>query len=650
MRVEAEKIGLDAGTSARPRGILARTVREQCLAREPGESQYELRGMRIGGALRLADAVLDRPVRFVECEFTDEIDLRGASAAKGIHLDRCRLGSLRADRLRVNGDLLLENVRATGEVSLCGARLTGHLRCTGSEFLRTGPKAFNAKGMVVCGSVLLDAGVRLAGELVLDSARVDGSVDLTGVVVATAGGDAIAAGGIRVGVDLLMSGARADGPVTLADAHVAGGMRLDHGSFTGEVRLSGAVTDGGVSCGGGAFTNPGGIALGADGIRCQDMWLDRGFVAKGEVRLIGATITRELNCTSGVFDSGRGRDALKMDGFFCGKVFLNEDFRAVGEVCLCNARIATELNCTHGTFDNHGHIALRAGGFSCDGNVYLNERFVAGGRMDLQDVTVRRDLNCGNGRFDEVDGQRLTVGGTFDWRPRAVPAEVDLSFATVGLLRDRPGSWPTEKRTRLVGLTITSVDDDEMPAGARISWLADAKEYAPEVYQQLVRIYRQCGKVRDSHDMAIANQKARRRRGDMPRWARVWNWFLGWSVGYGYRMYRPLVFFAAVGLGAAGLFWLAQVNHLMMAVAGNGTVAIDANTCTAAYPCFMPLTYSYELFLPMVNLRQVNYWLPDATTVAGRLLFAYVWFAVVAGWLAGIGVGAGVAHLINQRD
>ncbi|GAB3888564.1 hypothetical protein GCM10029964_056460 [Kibdelosporangium lantanae] len=115
-------------------------------------------------------------------------------------------------------------------------------------------------------------------------------------------------------------------------------------------------------------------------------------------------------------------------------------------------------------------------------------------------------------------------------------------------------------------------------------------------------------------------------------------------------MHRPLVFLFLVGLGATGLFILAQANHVMVAAANDSGRVIDANTCTADYPCFAPWTYSYELFLPVVNLRQVNYWLPDATTVGGKLLFGYVWLAIVAGWLACASVIAGIGHLINQRD
>ncbi|WIX98321.1 hypothetical protein QRX60_30160 [Amycolatopsis mongoliensis] len=618
--------GSDGRTRTGLREIAARDVENECLKTASGGKRYVLTGAKIVGALQLAEAALDRELWFVGCEFTDVIDLRGARAASGIHWKGCELRSVLADRLHVGGDLLFETVRVAAEVSFRGALVRGDLRCTGSSFLRSGEKAFDAKGVVVGGSVLFEDGCALLGELVLETARVEGTVDLTGATLSGATGRAVTANGIRTGAELLMTGLRA----------------------TGEVCLDGGIITGKVSCTGGVFTNRGGTALRAEGISCRSMWLNDGFVADGMVDLVGATVTVELNCSHGTVENGVGRDALKMDGLVAGKVFLDDGFRAIGEVSLCNARIATELNCTKGTFHNGGHIGVKAGGLRCDGNVYLNEGFAARGTVGFQDAAVKCDLNCKNGSFDTLDAQRLTVGGTFDWQPHETPGKADVSFATLGLLRDRPPSWPPD--TRLAGLTVKSFDGGNMSAEERITWLEKAGEYAPEVYHQLVRFYRQCGKVDDSYSVAIANQRRRRKDGGLPRSARLWSWFLDWSVGYGYRMHRPLIALLIAGAAGTVMFWLAQTGNLMIPVAAGPGSTIDANTCVANYPCFAPWTYSYELVLPVVNLRQVNYWLPDATSGWGKLLFAYVWVAVVAGWLACVGIVAGIGQLINQRD
>ncbi|GAB3888555.1 hypothetical protein GCM10029964_056430 [Kibdelosporangium lantanae] len=122
-------------------------VQRQCLADPAGGQQYRLENATIdGGRLDLSGTVVDRSLRFVGCVFPDGIDLRGARASKGIRLEGCELGALSADRLQVDGDLLVEGATVTGEVSLCGARLSGHLRCTGSEFTSTGERRSTPRG------------------------------------------------------------------------------------------------------------------------------------------------------------------------------------------------------------------------------------------------------------------------------------------------------------------------------------------------------------------------------------------------------------------------------------------------------------------------------------------------------------------------
>jgi hypothetical protein len=654
---------------------------------------------RITGPLQLADMLIDCLLRFTNCEFSGPIFLTGTRASAGIHLMDCTIKSLEADRLSVQGDLVLERVQS-GSISLCGARLTGHLRCTGSQFLAPTGRAFNGRGMAVAGSALFDGGFSSAGEFILTSARIDGSVDMTGASLTNKGGDALTADGIWVGAALLLSASfqkpfSAEGTVRLAEAHVSGKLKCSGANFcassapglaidaqridadevyldkefkaTGEVCLDSSTVKGGVSCDGGKFCNPGGKALKANGLDCREMRLSNGFSATGEVQLIGARISRELNCTNGEF-CNEGDVALMADGLICdGKVYLNKDaaargdFVARGRVRFRNARIKTELNCTNGSF-----TTLRMAGMSCDGSVYLDRGFQASGMVELVNATIGRYLNCRGGKFGRLDAQRLTVGGRFDWRPGQAPGKVDVSFANVGLLIDDPeSSWPRTKsqdtagkvsyNTRLVGFTFRDLDEEEARSNtrdltqSRIDWLANAG-YAPDIYRQLAHIYRQKGLDRDARHIAIAGQRARRSRGGLHLMTKAWNYFLDWSVGYGYRMHRQLLGVLCAGLISIIFFRLAQANHIMEAVAQPQGAKIDANKCTPYYPCFFPITYAFEIFLPVVNLRQLNFWLPDGASGWGQALFAWVWLAIIYGWIVTVALAGGIANLIKQQD
>src|SRR4029077_2660157 len=78
------------------------------------------------------------------------------------------------------------------------------------------------------------------------------------------------------------------------------------------------------------------------------------------------------------------------------------------------------------------------------------------------------------------------------------------------------------------------------------------------------------------------------------------------------------------------------------------------------YEELQPLLYSFDVFLPFVNLHQEHYWWPDATasgkytvlgrsiTVRGRVLRYYLWLQIIAGWLLSAIFIAGVTGLLRN--
>jgi hypothetical protein len=702
--------------------LSAQELHKLCLEDRTGKRELPFDKRKITGPLQWAGVLIEPLLRFTDCEFTDPIDLTGVRASAGIHLVACRIHSLIADRITVQGDLVLEKVQSDGPVSLSGARITGHLYCTGSDFQQAAGEAFNGQGMMVGGSALFGGDFRSAGEFNLAYAQIDGSLDMTGATLSNKEGVALMADGIRVGSGIILSADstavfKAEGTVRLAEARVSGKLRCTGGHFskpeqrpaidaqqiepaidaqrieadeicfddkfaaTGEVRLDGGTVKGRVGCERGSFGNPGGIALRANGLTCGDIRLGHGFTATGEIQLMGARISRELNCSKGKFYNEKGsgnekgdsgnekgfgdekRTALRADGLVCdGAVYLNDAFDARGEILLYNARIKTELNCTKGFC-----TSLKAGGMTCDGSVYLN-KFKAPGVVDLTDATVGRELNCRDGEFGRLRAQRLTVGGTLDWRPALAPQKVDFSFANVGLLLDDPDrSWPrpdkqdgprTDKkgsRTELAGFTFrdlgekpTNADPIEGLTKRRIEWLDEAS-YAPGMYQQLTRIYRRNGWDRQAKRIAIAGQRDRRDRGGMSRPAKEWNRFLDYTVRYGYSLHRPLVVVFLAWIAGTIFFYLAQAKGLMEAVSPPQGGAV-AETCTQNYPCFFPFAYAFEIFLPVINLRQVSFWLPTGDKSWGVALLVWVWLAIIFGWVITVAVAAGIGHLFSQRD
>jgi hypothetical protein len=72
---------------------------------------------------------------------------------------------------------------------------------------------------------------------------------------------------------------------------------------------------------------------------------------------------------------------------------------------------------------------------------------------------------------------------------------------------------------------------------------------------------------------------------------------------------------------------------------------------------FSPLAYSVDAFLPILNLHQEDYWLPNATKNSdaywcyfqcGRVLRWYLWFHIGIGWIFTTLFVAGLSGLIRK--
>jgi sRNA-binding regulator protein Hfq len=200
--------------------------------------------------------------------------------------------------------------------------------------------------------------------------------------------------------------------VTADGANVRGNVFLNNGfNSEGEVRLLGAQVGGNLECSGGTFKNPGENALSADRADVKgSVFLSRDFSAEGEVRLLGAQIGGELGCRGGTFENPDGK-ALSADrADVKGSVFLGDGFSAAGEVRLHGAQIGGSLTCSGGTFKNPGKGALSADRADVKGSVFLSDRFSAEGEVRLLGTQIGGEVGCRGGTFKNPDGRALNAG------------------------------------------------------------------------------------------------------------------------------------------------------------------------------------------------------------------------------------------------
>ena len=307
--------------------------------------------------------------------------------------------------------------------------------------------------------------------------------------------------------------------------------RLDlQGSWTKSIAADGAVNKGGV-------------------------FLNYGFHADGEVRLLGAQIGGSLECEGGSFHKPGGY-ALNADGVEVkGGVFLREGFHADGEVRLPGAQIGGDLDCSGGTFNKPGGEALSVERADVKGGVFLGadsqkRGFTANGAIDLWGTKIGGGLN-------------LTGGDLLQ-------AELALTGASAAGIRDdwsdsgpEPDCWPRVGKLHLDGFVYRRIDDGSRNPEDRLKWLElqPKRPFAAQPYLHLAEVLRAHGDDDGATRVMVAMEDRRRAASDYssrPEKAAslAEGLVLKGTIGYGY---QPLRAFPWI-LGPASVgFFIAEV-------------------------------------------------------------------------------------------
>lgn len=452
--------------------------------------------------------------------------------------------------------LRLAGARITGRLDLSGAEITHPLWLEGCR-LDEGVDLFGASTRTVAIMSCRVPGVEAT------TARVDGLLDLRGSVVER--GAVSPFHGYTV-------------PLSLVNAHVSGAVILNGAEISSStgwaVRAGGLVVEGGLYCG-------------------------HGFVARGEVRLLGAQLS------GGLFMQGARLDRPSPRGV---------------ALALDNSLIQT-LNLS--------------GGFTANGTVRLR------GTRITDNVTFEGAVLNGAPDGENADSPALVAmlaqATDFDFTLARRPSgTVDLRAAQVSYLHENEHSWP--ERVELDGFVYGSIKTaeangerreavgDRESVARRVAWIRSSPGYSPQPYEQLAAWYRKAGHDDDARRVLLARQRHRRRT--LSPAARVWGHLLDITVGYGY---RP---------------WLAGVWLLALTLLG--TAAFDAGYPTPVKrgegAPFEPFVYTLDLLIPIGGLGQRTAWYWTDGTLQG---LAYTLIAV--GWILTTAVIAGVTRTLQKN-
>jgi hypothetical protein len=393
----------------------------------------------------------------------------------------------------------------------------------------------------------------------------------------------------------------------------------------------------------------------ADGANVRrNVFLNDGFAAEGEVRLLGAQIGGTLDCSGGTFKNP-GKEALSADGANVkGSVFLRDGFSAEGEVRLLGAQIGGTLDCSGGTFKNPGKDALSADGANVKGSVFLRDGFSAEGEVRLLGAQIGGRLDCSAGRLGDVIAENAVIGGSLLWQ--AVEAtSLDLINASAGSLVDDEKSWPGKGKLFLDGFVYGHISGNSpRDAKTRIRWLERQEPFTPKPYRQLAKVLRETGDDSGARKVLFEMECRRRQAGGRSWYARLWGWVLKWTIGYGFYPWRALGWLVLLTVVGWGLF---RHGYLSGAMAPTDKDAYcffrDQGWPPDYYQRFTASVYSLENSLPFVSLGQKDHWTPDPNPRGSRPMPGFLrwfrWGQVLLGWLLATLFVAGVTGVVRKE-
>jgi hypothetical protein len=590
--------------------------------------RLEIRSAVIQGDFDLSYLEIDYPLLFVGCTFEGEIRLTGTKLL-AIAFDACDTVGVTGAHLECKHsfDFVDSSLQGSGMI-LDTAAINGNLRLQGSHLHNAQGAALNANKLTVRCHAYWNEGFQCFGSINLRGAFIGGDLTLAGALLESPDHVTMRAEQIQVGGGVYLSdGFRSMGTLRFSEARIAGRLQ----------------------CEGGFFDNAEGIAFEADGIRIDGPALFRyGFQSRGTVRLYAANLGSDLDCNEAVF---KAPDSIALQAGTLvahGGVKMGHGFYADGQVILVGARIDGELDCQGGSFNYPKGAAILADGISVQGSVFFRTGFVVRGSVNLNGAHIGGELDCHRAEFlGSEEGacflaQQMTVNG--DWRLEEMVAkprgDLLLNGAKVQRIFDDETSWPAESTLILHGFEYESF----LLGGLkdRLHWLSlQRPEYFDvQPYEHLASVYRKMGLRDDARRILIRKENYILSR-TPGFFSRQWKRFLGLTIDYGYTPYKlflPILLFMLLG---AAVFGWANTLQVITPTSGPVSTIIDGQSVTQPYPLFEPLLYSIDVFLPIVDLHQENYWLPNTGKPYGLYFMLYMIFHIIAGWvLTTLGVAA----------
>ena len=587
---------LDATAPARCGNVVRADFLQALLAAggdEVGSGGLLVRGAIITGTLDLKGLQGLPQLALRRCRLEETPIFEQAELGR-LELSWCALPGLRADQLSARHGLVLTRSRISGPARLVEAKIDGPLRLADAEL---GEPVKGATGTTEPRSpVALDAvAIRVDNLVGLDGLTAWGAVRLTGVRVG--GTLSLRHASLHFGGGVAVAADRID---------VKGNLRLDHSTVEGSVSLRNATIGGGLFCA---------------GTRLYDPPL-----------------------------AGRHRPWREPpDALHEAKILVADQAQIGGDVWLSGSRSDDELPAV---FASRGCVSFL--GATVNGSMVIDAASLAA--ADPKDESRRRIA---------FDAEGLRVESRLTWRCNPPEGYVDFRYANVHRLDDRLSAWPGDKqrgKSYLTGLVYEELlggFSTQEDLKNRIDWLKRQPRYTSQPYEQLARFYRNSGHLRHASDVGVEREKERLRnmtgKDLKTRFSRGLGRLYGLVAGFGYRPQRALTcLFVLFALTLVPLMWAESKEHISPSKASEDVHVVRAqldrhvaetsagqaarlapleDACDASYPCYSTLLYSLETVIPLINLRQAEYWSVQSDDWPTRTLRGWLGISSILGWV-----------------
>lgn len=648
-----------------------------------GAQFRNIRGVAFDGeGLNVAGSV------FLNSCFRGETCLLGTTVGRCLECDKGQFVNpgeyaINADSLKVGGSVFLRyDFKAEGEVVLIGAQIGGSIDCERGKFTNPNGIAIHADEIEVGCSVFLRYGFMAEGIVSFAGGRIKINFDCEYGQFTNKITPAILAEGLNVGGSVLLCSRYSDDQT---NDNMPKQFRAEGG-----VSFKRAVIGGDFACQGSQFINHIGYAFLCSGVKVNgNVYLCNSsksvkqkektdtpyqvFRAEGQVDFSNARIGGALYCNGGKFIN-KGKDgsankgenvALSLDCIEVDdSIILSNNFHAEGQVSLLGAKIGGQLNCIAGQFINPDGIAFVAECAIIGGNTFLCGSDYKGGKS--REKVLENNIR--------IEGKVLFHGaevrGCFLWCKVASPEKtsLDLRCAKIGSLWDEKKSWPEKGKLFLYGLIYNEIDDRApRDARSRIEWIRRQGDFFAQPYEQLARVLREEGHEADAKKVLIAKNKDRARLGTMGFLEKFWYRLLGISIGYGYQPSKALLWIMGFIIIGAAFFSFGDSNGLITPTKDMEYVSkLEANEVSKEYrvskdyPEFQAVIYSIDVLVPIIDLHQSKYWLPNLNNgkvifeckgyeiLTGGILLGYMWFHIIMGWILTTLLLGGLTGLIRR--